>query len=269
MDNGDSRFIKATENNLSRLKDFLVSMINSHGKDTDWVNNVANFEPPKGLNEDYVGEMSIAFKETGYDSAYQTLSQIEKESEGHEYTGTPQKAEPKTSPWMLVFDEALGIQVARYFESIGETNKELLMKGHDVLIRAIYEGIPLKDTIESLGQIFTDYSYWRLETIARTNASEAANWGRVSVLQNAEAVAGYQYEAILDERTTPLCQGLSGKYFSKDDPAMQELVPPNHYNCRSYLEPVFQWDVPSRWGVAGDFVKDVPEEFRPAPEMRG
>lgn len=84
----------------------------------------------------------------------------------------------------------------------------------------------------------------RLENIARTNNSTAVNEGRMALFGKPEFkgyIQAYEYSAILDSRTTDVCQSLHGK-IRKD---WAERTPPNHYQCRSILVPVTvidEWD---------------------------
>jgi SPP1 gp7 family putative phage head morphogenesis protein len=66
---------------------------------------------------------------------------------------------------------------------------------------------------------------------------------------NARAIRGWQYVAILDSRTTPLCAHRDGTVYPPED---TEHLPPAHYNCRSTTVPVFKsWaDIASLEGVA-------------------
>ena len=52
------------------------------------------------------------------------------------------------------------------------------------------------------------------------------------------SVQGFEFSAILDSRTTPVCQSLDGRVFRRDDPAVNELKPPRHFQCRSIFVPV-------------------------------
>lgn len=81
----------------------------------------------------------------------------------------------------------------------------------------------------------------RLETIARTNIADAVNQARLSLFGDPELkgfVQAYEYSAILDSRTTDICEHLHGKVL-KD---FGVYVPPNHFNCRSVLVPVTEVD---------------------------
>lgn len=73
---------------------------------------------------------------------------------------------------------------------------------------------------------------YRIETILRTNATDALNQGRlVEARQVEKFLQGMEYSAILDDRTTQICIDLDGKIFHMDDPNLQRLTPPNHFNA--------------------------------------
>jgi SPP1 gp7 family putative phage head morphogenesis protein len=57
---------------------------------------------------------------------------------------------------------------------------------------------------------------------------------------NDKAIVGWQYVAVLDSRTTPLCAHRDGTIYPPDDTVH---LPPAHYYCRSTTVPVFKsWD---------------------------
>ena len=75
---------------------------------------------------------------------------------------------------------------------------------------------------------------WYTENIFRTNNStayNAGNWNRYQSML--PEIAFYQYLAINDNRTTPLCDGLDGTTLPATDPLWVDYWPPNHYQCRS------------------------------------
>lgn len=77
----------------------------------------------------------------------------------------------------------------------------------------------------------------RLETIARTVTTEAYNQGRLQEMRGLGEliVPAVQYSAIIDERTTEVCEELHGRLFKLNDPDLDRFTPPNHFNCRSVL----------------------------------
>jgi SPP1 gp7 family putative phage head morphogenesis protein len=57
---------------------------------------------------------------------------------------------------------------------------------------------------------------------------------------NEKALLGWQYVAVLDSRTTPLCAHRDGKIYPVTD---KKHLPPAHFNCRSTTIPVFKsWE---------------------------
>lgn len=89
----------------------------------------------------------------------------------------------------------------------------------------------------------------RLETIVRTNLSEAYNSGRMALYADpdvVDVVDALQYSAIIDSRTTEFCRSYDQFTRPPTDPAWQEIVPPNHFNCRSIVVPVVSGEEWSR-----------------------
>lgn len=81
----------------------------------------------------------------------------------------------------------------------------------------------------------------RLENIARTNIADAVNQSRMALFQDPALkgfVEAFEYSAILDDRTTEICDRLHGRIQVDWD----SYAPPNHFQCRSILIPVTQVD---------------------------
>ena len=71
--------------------------------------------------------------------------------------------------------------------------------------------------------------------------SEAYNQGVIAEARvlGESKIKGIRYVSVSDEATSSVCSLLSNKIFKLDDPDLIRLAPPNSYNCRSYLRPVF------------------------------
>ena len=81
----------------------------------------------------------------------------------------------------------------------------------------------------------------RIETIVRTNISEAYNQGRkAEFVAMGDDVPAYQYSAILDSRTRDDHAAMDLKIYLKDDPIWDRWTPPNGFNCRCILVPVLK-----------------------------
>ena len=57
---------------------------------------------------------------------------------------------------------------------------------------------------------------------------------RQTAAENADVIDGLRYTAILDNRTTQICQHHDGNIYKIDD---KRFIPPLHWNCRSVLVP--------------------------------
>ena len=130
----------------------------------------------------------------------------------------------------------------------GILDARILGQVKQMLLTALKSGEPLPTTINRLQELFVPYtqatgeslSPFLLENIVRTNLTDALNQGRLAQARQADTgfVTGYLYSAIIDSRTTEVCQLLDGKFFDKDDPDIDRLTPPRHFSCRSILVPL-------------------------------
>ncbi len=166
-----------------------------------------------------------------------------------------------------------------------------------IILNAIKFGESLTATIQKLDELFVPYigeeqvledgealDPFRLETIVRTNSTEAYNQGRLIQARDPEfdgLIKYMEYSAVVDSRTTPVCRLLDGKIIPLNDPNMDRLAPSNHFNCRSILVAV----PPSQQVNASDILTEAEEgealglipvgfsvqekEIRPAKIFRG
>lgn len=107
------------------------------------------------------------------------------------------------------------------------------------------EDASVMNALEELGVITEDAAAAYLDTLSRTNLFEAMNEARYAEFTSPDLdgfVAALQYSAILDDRTTDICQSLDNGIYDAESNVWDEYRPPNHYNCRSILVPVTQLD---------------------------
>lgn len=130
----------------------------------------------------------------------------------------------------------------------------------EVLLKCIREGRTTKKVIADLQSLYEPYlndgsiivdgeqaTAYRLETLIRTNASEAYNYGRRAIGEDPDLagyVIGYQFSEILDDRTTELSMFVDGKIISVDSPYLDSLTYPLHYNDRGMFIFVTRDDLP-------------------------
>jgi len=80
-----------------------------------------------------------------------------------------------------------------------------------------------------------------VEAVVRTGVNFIANSSHFETYRaNADVTKTYQYTAVLDGRTSDICQALDGRTWEYDDP--DGLRPPQHVNCRSTIVPTVDWE---------------------------
>lgn len=128
----------------------------------------------------------------------------------------------------------------------------------EILLQSLEYGESVWETVEKVGRVYDKYigseaiqnveavMPWKTEMLVRNAFIDAFNNGRLAMGEEPalkDYIIGWQYSAIIDARTSVICQELDGMVFKKDDPALQRLKPKNHNYCRSILVPVTTDDV--------------------------
>ena len=110
---------------------------------------------------------------------------------------------------------------------------------------AIKEGLDSGDTIANISKkisanLTSDLKRYST-TIARTNASDAFNSGRMNFFNSQQMtpfIEAYQYSAVIDDATTEFCRSHDEQIIKANDPLLGIINPPNHFNCRSIVLPI-------------------------------
>lgn len=135
-------------------------------------------------------------------------------------------------------DKFLEVLEVENFNYVGDWEYAVTKGARIELINAIKNGTPLPEVVTILGEKTKRDAMVSLERYARTKFTETMNRGRLEAFNESGVVSGYQYSAILDDRTTDICRGLHGKFFK----AGNEPIPPMHFNCRSTLIPITKYE---------------------------
>jgi SPP1 gp7 family putative phage head morphogenesis protein len=135
-------------------------------------------------------------------------------------------------------DKFLDVLEAETFQFVGDWAYNVTKKSRVAMMEAIRDGKPLSSLIDLLDDQGIAESLVSLERFSRTKFTDVTNRGRLAFFNESGVVAAYQYSAILDDRTSPICDGLHGKIFK----AGTEPVPPMHFNCRSVLIPITKYE---------------------------
>ena len=159
----------------------------------------------------------------------------------------------------VILDMATGLDMAfmkqRAFTIASVVKDGIINEAHSILLNGI-KRMDEAGTISDLKDMFNKYidqgeevdeellKPYRLQTIVRTNVTEAINAGRAAMMLDPDVqgfVQYWEYSAIMDFHTTDYCSCMDGKIFRIDD--LLALNPPAHYNCRSYTVPITKFEI--------------------------
>jgi len=148
--------------------------------------------------------------------------------------------EPQDPITWVAADEALEALLKKSFFITGILSDKILSEAREAIFQSIKQGETTQGAVNRLRTVLGDglFSPQRLETIVRTNTTEAFNIGRLHALNQSPLIDQVMFSAILDTRTTEVCRYMHGRTFRKTDPALQRFLPPLHFNCRSIIVPV-------------------------------
>lgn len=148
---------------------------------------------------------------------------------------------------MLTREEAQDLRnlQQRAFTLVGDDERRQLKGITSSLRESLDSDRPLRETVARLRSNMSDDRKRYAKTIARTNASSAYNAGRASWFNSpgvSPFIVGYEYSAVLDDRTTEFCRAHDGQVIKKEDPMLQLVWPPNHFSCRSTMVAIMAGD---------------------------
>ena len=129
---------------------------------------------------------------------------------------------------------AEAIESGMSFGDVGDRIKEAMLT---------YTGT-VKGTAIKVGQA-VDAAH--LQTVFRNNVMSAFNQGRMNIFTDPD-VKGFvtygMFSALMDDRTTRICQSWDGRKFKMDNPIWGSITPPLHHDCRSTVIPIPVTDAP-------------------------
>ena len=162
------------------------------------------------------------------------------------------------------------------FTIAGVNQLDLVTEVWEAVDRAVANGETLENFQERVGDrlaaAWGKDQPWRVENIFRNQAQRAYGVGRWEQM-NAPAVRKARpyrrFSAIIDDRTSEICEPIDDTVLPADNPWWNSHVPPLHHNCRSHLVTLSEEEAKEE-GVA-EAPPDVEsaEGFGKAPELEG
>lgn len=141
--------------------------------------------------------------------------------------------------WVKLEDTAK----ARALSVAGVTKLDVIKSAWAALERAIAKGTTLDDFKAEIGPLLARHwsgtpeaLNWRLELVFRNNLQAAYNYGRFEATTHPDVVdlrPFRKFDAVMDSRTTAICQKCDGTTLPIDHPWWDGHVPPCHHACRS------------------------------------
>lgn len=133
----------------------------------------------------------------------------------------------------------------------------------DVFVSGIIRGDSYKQMIENLMNK-TKVTVGKANLLVRTEANAIFNDSVKNVIQFNPLVKGYKFRAVLDRRTSAICQEHDGEFIDKDDIQPGVNYPPLHPNCRSTVTTVLVTEDEKKDRVQR-YTKNGSNEWEPVP----
>lgn len=141
--------------------------------------------------------------------------------------------------------DALRFLNAKAVEVANVLKQRVLDESKQALLQSLKQGESTQAAMVRLESVFEPYlgnetvledgeplAPYRLENVVRTNTTDAFNQGRVvQAREYSDVLHGMRYSSVIDDSTTEVCRLLDGYIIPLDDPALDALVPPNHFNA--------------------------------------
>lgn len=193
-----------------------------------------------------IDSLALKYKKELNQVIKNSMMQLYKDSQKQAATEVQKSEFAQAKP--LDEDKFLEVLDQEIFNYIGDYEYTITRATRAELLAAVKDGRPLSTVLTVLDDELKKLSQVSLERYSRTKHTEVMNNGRVEYFNSTGVITGYQYSAIMDDRTSDICSGLHGKFFKAGD----EPIPPMHFNCRSTLIPITKF-----------------EEFKPTETIRG
>lgn len=148
----------------------------------------------------------------------------------------------------------------------GVLERDILEKVRQTVRDSMLAGTTLKQRMEALREAeprIRALGKHRAEMIARTEVTRADSMGRLIDMKSNPDVLGVEFSAVLDDRTTDICQSRHGLVMRMDDPRLPYNTPPMHVNCRSLLLSATVYEHPDGLLTSHEFDEIEPGIQRP------
>ena len=136
-------------------------------------------------------------------------------------------------------DKVLRKRAEMLADSINGTTLEKLT---GTITEGINEGEGIGEMTDRIQSVYSDFSDYRAERIARTETTAANNEGFIEAYKQSGVATHKEWIAVMDDRTRPEHADLNGEVVPLDSNFSNGLSYPQEPNCRCVIGPVFKED---------------------------
>lgn len=245
---------RALSDVMKQLIEYVKKQIEEHRETVDSAEEIQAFKIPSSILAALKaagGKVLKAGWSIGIDNA---VNEIEK-------AGRAKMPVDEKKMFSSVADQSAAWIKAKEFAMAGKLSSDALFIVQNILFNGLKMSKGTKEVIDDIYETFAKKGMLdretaeealgyaldivnpsaRLETVVRTNMFEAINEARFGYFTDPELkgfVTALEYSAILDGRTTDICEHLDGRVYRASDDVWDRFRPPNHFNCRSILIPI-------------------------------
>ncbi|MDO5096706.1 MAG: minor capsid protein [Peptostreptococcaceae bacterium] len=160
------------------------------------------------------------------------------------------------SSFQILDDKAVGIAVSNPWS--GKSFSKRIWKNNDKLAKELQEvlgiGLGQGHSIERMARDLDfrmKQGYKNAQRIVRTETNFVMSEANAEAYK-ASGVERYQFVAVLDYKTSEICQSLDGKIFAMEERKVGVNCNPMHPNCRSTTAPYTKRKIPTRIARGAD-----------------
>lgn len=150
--------------------------------------------------------------------------------------------------------------LGEYMENLYNTYEKGLK---DVFVKGIIRGDSYKQMVDNL-QKQTNITAGKANLLVTTEANAIFNQSVRDVIDDNPLVKGYRFRAVLDSRTSKICQEHDGEYIPKEDVQPGINYPPLHPRCRSTVTTVL-YDEDERRDMQQRYTKNGSNQWEKVP----
>lgn len=202
-------------------------------------NILSDFKPEKleSVSPKFLRNMNVLFKRHFTDLFRKSLEEARKELFPN--------GDKKFVAEDILPDEFVEVIEAESFKTVGDYSTEITKKTKNIVMQGLKSGLSDAEISKQLREELEGVSDRWINTVVRTKTTEMYNAARKIYWDTdplaSQIVEAYQWSAILDDRTSQVCEYLDQKIFAKGD-FIDRATPPIHFNCRSIFVPMTKFE---------------------------